>query len=309
MVQTNSIKDKILIICGPTASGKTALSVEIAKRINGEIISADSMYIYKGLNVGTAKPTVEERCNIPHYLIDVIEFNEKFTVSDYRELAKNSISDVISRGKTPIIVGGTGFYINSILYNLSYGNGVGDEKVRQKYKDIAEKKGNQYVYDLLLEVDEESAKKLHPNDVKRVIRALEIYESGIKKSQLNDQMIPEYDYLAFCIDFDRQTLYKRIDKRVDLMIKQGLINEVKSLIEKGASLNNQCMQAIGYKEIYEYLTFNLSLDETVQKIKTNTRHYAKRQITFFKKMPNLEYLIPKDINVLAEEIINKYDRL
>ncbi len=305
MVQKNNIKPKIIIICGPTASGKTALAVEVAKRLNSEVISADSMYIYKGLNVGTAKPTEFEIQGIKHHLIDIINPDEAFSVSDYKRTAEPIIKSLIQDNKIPIICGGTGFYINSILYDLSYGNGKNNLDVRQKYKELAEKHGNLYVYNKLLEVDRDSAVKLHYNDIKRVIRALEIFESGVKKSQLNDEFIPKYDYKAFLINHDRTILYERINKRVDIMVKDGLINEVKSLYDKGIDENCQCMQAIGYKEILEFIKGEISLDDAIDNIKLNTRHYAKRQLTFFKKMPDLKYLTPTDLNSLSSEIIKE----
>ncbi len=297
MVQTNSIDKKIIIICGPTASGKTALAVECAKLLNSEVISADSMYIYKGLNIGTAKPTIKEMQGVKHHVIDVVEPNETFTVSDYKNIAKPIIDNLISQNKIPIICGGTGFYINSILYDLSYGNGQGNPEIREKYKRLAIEHGNQYVYSILEKYDPESAKKLHFNDLKRVIRALEIYESGIKKSDICDELKPNYNYSAYSVDYDRETLYDRINKRVDLMVNLGLIDEIKSLLNSGISKDNQCMQAIGYKEILDYLDGNCNLSQAIETIKLNTRHYAKRQITFFKKLSveNIAVQSPQDM--------------
>ena len=302
MVQTNSIDKKIIIICGPTASGKTALAVECAKLLNSEVISADSMYIYKGLNIGTAKPTVEEMQGVKHHVIDVVEPNETFTVKDYKNIAKPIIDNLINQNKIPIICGGTGFYINSILYDLSYGNGQGNPKIREKYKTLAIEHGNQFVYDILQKYDPESAKKLHFNDLKRVIRALEIYESGIKKSDICDELKPNYNYSAYSVDFDRETLYNRINKRVDLMVNLGLIEEIKSLLDSGISKDNQCMQAIGYKEILDFLDGNCNLTQAIETIKLNTRHYAKRQITFFKKL-SVEKLAVQSPQDMAKYIV------
>ena len=223
MVQKNSINNKILIICGPTASGKSDLAVECAKLLDSEIVSADSMYIYKGLNIGTAKPSLEEMQGIKHHLIDVVSPFDNFSVSDYKALARPIVDNLISRGKIPVICGGTGFYINSILYDLSYGNGEANLEVRKKYNKLAEEKGNEYVYNILQELDAESAKKLHYNDIKRVIRALEIYESGTKKSEIVDNFEPKYDYKAFSIEHNRETLYNRIDLRVNSMVNNGLL--------------------------------------------------------------------------------------
>ncbi len=302
MVQTNSIDNKIIIICGPTASGKTALAVECAKLLNSEVISADSMYIYKGLNIGTAKPTIEEMQGVKHHVIDVVEPNETFTVSDYKNVAKPIIDNLISKNKIPIICGGTGFYINSILYDLSYGNGQGNPEIRERYKSLAIEHGNQYVYEILKSYDPETAKKLHFNDLKRVIRAIEIYESGIKKSDICDELKPNYNYSAYSVDYDRETLYDRINKRVDLMINQGLIDEIKALLDSGISKDNQCMQAIGYKEILDFLCGNCKLSQAIETIKLNTRHYAKRQITFFKKL-SVEKLSVQSPQDMANHIV------
>lgn len=302
MVQENSIKNRILIICGPTASGKSDLAVECAKLLDSEVISADSMYIYKQLDIGTAKPKVEEMQGVKHHLIDIVSPFDNFSVSDYKSLARPIVDNLINRGKIPVICGGTGFYINSILYDLSYGKGEANLEVREKYNKLAEEKGNEYVYNILLDLDAESAKKLHYNDIKRVIRALEIYESGIKKSEIIDDFKPKYDYKAFSIDHARETLYKRIDLRVDVMVKNGLIDEIKDLLSLGVNKNCQCMQAIGYKEILEYLDGLCTLEQAIDKIKLNTRHYAKRQITFFKKL-NVHKLQPNDTKILAKTIV------
>lgn len=305
MVQENSVKNKILIICGATASGKSDLAIECAKLFDSEIISADSMYIYKDLNVGTAKPTEIEMQGIKHHIIDVVSPEDSFSVSDYKKLAEPIIYDILSRGKVPIICGGTGFYINSILYDLSYGNGKADLEIREKYNNLAKEKGNQYVYNILVDLDKESALKLHYNDLKRVIRALEIYHNGTKKSDIKDKLVAKYNYKAYTIEHDRASLYERINKRVDLMIKNGLLDEVENLLKLGITKNNQCMQAIGYKEIVEYFEGNCSLEQAVENIKLNTRHYAKRQITYFKKF-ELTQLKPSSPQNLAQIIFKEY---
>lgn len=303
MVQKDNIKNRIIIICGPTASGKSALAVECAKKLNTEIISADSMYIYKDLDIGTAKPTIEEMDGIKHHLINQVSPFESFSVSDYKNLADPIINNLLNNGKTPIICGGTGFYINALLYDLSYGNGQANLIAREKYQKIASKNGNLFVYNILQSLDPKTAEKLHFNDVKRVIRALEIYESGYKKSDICDDLTPKYNYVAYYIDHPRQTLYDRINERVDLMIRNGLIEEVENLIKRGIKKNHQCMQAIGYKEVYEYLEGTISIERAIDDIKLNTRHYAKRQITYFKKF-NLTALLP-DTNHNMSEIILK----
>lgn len=298
---------KLLIICGPTASGKTDLAIECAKLLNTEIISADSLYIYKDLNIGTAKPTFEERQGVAHHVIDVVESDENFTVSDYKSIVEPIIYKLQEQNKIPIVCGGTGFYINSLLFDLSYGKGEGNLEVREKYNNLAKEFGNQYVFDILKQVDVETAKKLHPNDLKRVIRALEIYESGVKKSEIIDDFKPKHDYKAFSINYPREELYQRINKRVDIMLQNGLIDEVKGLVDRGITLDNQSMQGIGYREIYSYLMGEISLDDAKELIKLNTRHYAKRQITFFKKLENHYVLTPDNAKNLAKEIVKNYD--
>ena len=243
---------KVLVICGATASGKTRLAVDCAIKLNTEVVSADSQLIYKDLNIGTAKPDIAEMRGVKHHLIDVVEPSEKFSVADYANLAEPIVQNLINRGKVPVICGGTGFYINSLLFDLSYGNTAADSSVREKYNILLQTNGKEFVYNLLREVDPETAEKLHINDVKRVVRALEIYEvSGKKKSDIRDGLTPKREYLAVAIDYPREELYARIDKRVDEMIERGLVEEVKGLLERGIDENCRCMQAIGYKEVLE----------------------------------------------------------
>ncbi|MDY2842043.1 MAG: tRNA (adenosine(37)-N6)-dimethylallyltransferase MiaA [Candidatus Borkfalkiaceae bacterium] len=298
-------KARVLIICGPTASGKTELAVECAKLLKTEVISADSMNIYKYLDIGTAKPTLTEMQGVIHNMIDVVDPRESFSVGDYKELAKPILERLISDGKIPVICGGTGFYINSLIYDFSYGNGACRPEIREKYKKLAEIEGNEYIYNLLKEKDPESASAIHCNDLKRVIRALEIYENGVKKSEIRDEKIPVYPYKAYSYDVERDILYDNIDNRVDKMIEKGLVNEVKRLTALGITDKNQCMQGIGYKEIYEYLSGKTTLAEAIEKIKLNTRHYAKRQITFFKKLNGLVYIKKTDVKKTAEKIIDE----
>lgn len=286
---------KLLIICGATATGKSELAVKCAQKLNSEIISADSQLVYKKLNIGTAKPTKEEMCGIKHHMIDVIEPTENYSVSDYRKEAKAIVDNLLSEGKSPVICGGTGFYINSVLYDLSYGKSAANFEVRSKYETLLKEKGNAYLYNLLKNTDSDTADKLHVNDTKRIIRALEIYEtSGIKKSEFKDDYKPLYDYLAVAVDYPREELYKRIDMRVDKMFEAGLVDEVIELLNNGVDEFSQCMQAIGYKEVVQGLK-NKLLDSTMRDIiKRNTRHYAKRQITFFKKLKNIVWIEPEN---------------
>lgn len=301
MVQKNPL-NKILIICGATATGKSELAVECAKILDSEVISADSMNVYKKLDIGTAKPSEREKQGISHHMIDVVSPFERYTVGDYRNQALPIIKKLLSEGKIPIICGGTGFYINSLLYDFSYGNGLGDLSVREKYNEIAKESGNERVFDILKKADPETAAKLHPNDLKRVIRALEIFESGIKKSDILDDMTPRFDYRAYSINYPKEDLYRRINRRVDKMIEAGLIEEVISLKKLGITTLNQCMQGIGYKEIYSYLSGEISLECAIDTIKLNTRHYAKRQITFFKKLQGMQQVAPDSTIETAKRI-------
>lgn len=289
---------KVLVICGATASGKTALSVACAKAFNGEIISADSLLVYKGLDIGTAKPTIEERQGIPHHLIDVVSPKESFSVSDYEAMALPIVERLLQEGKTPIICGGTGFYINSLLYKSQFGNVGASEEIRTKYEKLAFEHGNEYVHHILAEKDIESANKLHPNDLKRVIRALEIYDvTGKAKSAQQDAPIPRVDFAAVSIEYPRERLYARINLRVEEMFKNGLVDEVKNLLNRGVTEEMQCMQGIGYKEVAEGLRLGCNEGEMKELIKKNTRNYAKRQQTFFKRMQNHTYLTPETATV------------
>jgi len=299
---------RVLVICGATASGKTALAVECAKRLNGEIISADSMLIYKHCDIGSAKPTLKEMDGVKHYMIDIVEPVDSFSVSDYERLALPILSDISSRGKTPIICGGTGFYIKALLFCSGFGQTPKDDNIRKKYEDIAEEKGREYLHSLLEEVDPASAEKLHYNDVKRVIRALEIFDlTGKRKSDQNDGEKERVPYSAYQINFERAILYERINSRVDGMIKDGLFDEVKSLMSMGVTDKNQCMQGIGYKEVYGGILSGKSENEISDEIKQNTRNYAKRQITFFKRLKNTVSIPPQDIKSAADSVINDYE--
>lgn len=302
---------QVLVICGATATGKTALAVSCAKLLNSAVISADSQLVYKGLDIGTAKPSEEEKLGVPHYMIDVAEPFAEYSVSDYREAALPIVEKMVSEGKIPVICGGTGFYINSLLFDLSYGKVAAAPEVREKYEKLAEERGKEYVYDILKQTDPAAAEKLHPNDLKRVIRALEIFEAGgVKKSEINDGQKARFDYVAVAIDYPREELYERINLRVDKMFEAGLVEEVSSLLSRGIDENCRCMQAIGYKEVIECLKNGLLQSTMRDIIKQNTRRYAKRQITFFKKLPNLINLSANQ--AIAEkviEILNNYERI
>lgn len=293
---------EVLVICGATATGKTALAAECAKLLGSAVISADSQLVYKGLDIGTAKPAKEEMLSVPHYMIDVAGPKDEYSVSDYRDTALPIAEDLVSQGKVPVICGGTGFYINSLLFDYSYGGVPANEEVRKKYENLAAERGKEYVYDILKEKDGASAAKLHPNDLKRVIRALEIAESGVKKSDIDDGSSPRFSYLAVAADFLREQLYARINLRVDKMFEAGLVDEVQGLLSRGIDENCRCMQAIGYKEVLEGLKNGYSQSTMRDIIKQNTRRYAKRQITFFKKLPNLVWLPPEEAT--AEKVLS-----
>jgi len=297
---------KILVICGATASGKTRLAVDCALKLGTEIISADSQLIYKDLNIGTAKPTKDEMHGIKHHLIDIVSPNDNFSVNDYERLASPIVKKLLSENKIPIICGGTGFYINSLLFDFGYGNVAANPEIREKYAKYFDIYGKEALFKKLEEYDPETAKKLHINDTKRIIRALEIYEvSGKKKSEQDDKLIAKYEYVAVAINYPREQLYNRIDLRVDEMFENGLLNELKDLVKNGINENCQCMQAIGYKEVMFGLKNGVSQSTMCDVVKQNTRHYAKRQITFFKKLPNLIWLEPYEATAdKIAEILN-----
>ena len=274
----------------------------------GEVVSCDALLVYKGLNIGTAKPTGEEKKGIVHHLIDIAEPTASFSVSDFCAHALPVVEDILARGKLPVLCGGTGFYMNALLYESGLGHTPADEGVRAKYERIAREEGKEALHSRLFAVDPESARLLHPNDVKRVIRALEIYElTGRKKSDQHDGKIPRYPFEAFAFAYPREELYARIGARVDEMFKRGLVREVEGLLARGVPETAQCMQGIGYKEVVDCLK-NGSLQSTMSDIiKQNTRNYAKRQLTFFKKMENLHWIAPKPTEQAAQEVIEIYD--
>lgn len=280
------MKEKVVVICGPTASGKTALSIELAKRINGEIVSADSMQIYKDMDIGTAKPTIDEMKGIKHYLLDFVSPEERYSVAQYKQDAKISIKEIIAKGKTPIIVGGTGLYVDSLIYEIEYTDIKVDENYRKELEKIIEEKGLEELYKKAMEIDEVAMKKISPNDKKRIMRVLEIYKAtGKTKTQQEKESRKkpvEYDYRIFAINWDREILYERINERVDKMIEQGLIDEVKNILKKYDKFPT-AMQGLGYKEVVDYINGIYTKEEMIEKIKMETRRYAKRQLTWFRK--------------------------
>lgn len=286
--------DKVIVIAGPTASGKTDLAIELALRINGEIISADSMQIYREMNIGTAKPTMEERKGIPHHMLDIVDPDEEFSVAQFQQGAKKCIKDILSRGKVPIVAGGTGLYINALVYNITFSETITDWNYRNQLQNIAREQGPEALHTLLQEVDPISAENIHPNNVKRVIRALEVYETTGKPISLHQlesrQKKPEYDYKIFGIEVERDVLYRRIESRADKMLEMGLYEEVENILKKGYSPDLVSLQGIGYKEIIMAILGKCTLEEAVDKIKLNTRHLAKRQMTWFRKTENLKWM-------------------
>lgn len=298
-------KPKILIIAGPTAVGKTSFSLRCAKELNGEIISSDSVQIYKELNIGSAKATKEEQSQAVHHLIDFVNPDEEFSVSEFASMCKQKINEVSQKGKLPIIVGGTGLFIKSLLYPMSFGKANKDENVRKKWENFLEENGVDALFDELLKVDKESAMTIEKNNTRRVIRALEIFEvSGEKKSSQTDlEQESDYDYKLLFLNKNREELYSNINKRVEIMFSEGLEKEVYELVKKyNLTRQNQSMQAIGYKEFFDYFENKKSLEEVKEDIKKATRHYAKRQITFFKYLKNVEIVEASDIQKNLEEI-------
>ena len=305
------MKPKVVVIVGPTASGKTVLSIELAKRINGEIISSDSMQIYKDMDIGTAKVTKEEMQGIKHYLVDFISPDTRYTVSDFKKDSENAIKEIIEKGKTPIVVGGTGLYVNSLIYGIEYQDMNFDEEYRDKLMKIAESdEGLAKLYEQANQIDPEAMKKISPNDKKRIVRVLEIYkQTGKTKTEqeiLSRQKGVDYDFKVFGITMERSKLYERINLRVDMMIDQGLESEVKKLISKYSEFPT-ALQGLGYKEVIEFFDGKTSRDEMIEKIKQGSRRYAKRQLTWFKKNKETIWLdaengIEENINIILEEL-------
>ena len=286
-------KPKILCVVGPTASGKTDYAVELALKCGGEVVSCDSMHIYKHLDIGTAKPTADEMKGVKHHMIDIIEPNESFSVARFSEMARECIDDILLRGKMPVLCGGTGLYFDSTINNINFIQMDTDEEYRKYLESAAKEFGNEYVYKILKRVDEESAESIHPNNLKRVIRALEIYKTtGKKKSELDKEQLSEplYEPEITGLMRDREVLYDRINKRVDIMMEKGLVEEVSELIKMGIDTEATSMQAIGYKEIIEYLDGKTSLSDAVDKIKRESRRYAKRQLTWFKRNEKIHWI-------------------
>ena len=306
---------RVIAVVGPTAVGKSSLAVKLAKKYNGEIISCDSMQIYRGMDIGTAKITPEEAEGIPHHLIDILEPWEQFSCADYAVLAKKAVDDIISRGKTPIFCGGTGLYLDSVLEISSFGETYADEELRHSLEEFANKNGASALHDMLREVDPESAEAIHANNVKRVIRALEIYKcAGKPKSVIdkeNKKAPSPYDPTVFFLTCeDKELLYSRIEKRVDIMMDSGLLSEARRLYDTGVfERSKTASAAIGYKELLPYLKGECSLDACINQLKLSTRHYAKRQLTWFKRKSNYITVYTDKADAFSEAVKILGDKL
>lgn len=300
-------KQPLVILTGPTAVGKTSLSISLAKAIGAEIISADSMQVYKGMDIGTAKIRQEEMQGVKHYLIDVMSPDEEFDITVFKKMACEAIHKIRANGHIPLIVGGTGFYIQSVLYDIEFDNADKDTSYRDELYRLAKQNGPMYLHNMLREIDEKSADTIHYNNVKRVARAIEYYkQTGMKISEHNEEQRKKdspYNYVYFVLNDDRKLLYDRINKRVDAMFDEGLIEEVKKLKERGIGRDATSMQAIGYKEVLDYLDGLCTLDELKENIKNNTRHFSKRQITWFKREKDIEWINLEEFGHNRENVL------
>ncbi len=303
------MKKPLVVLAGPTAVGKTKLSISLAKALNGEIISADSMQVYKYMDIGSAKITEKEMDGVPHHLIDVLSPFEEFHIVRFQELAKKAMEDIYNRGKTPVFVGGTGFYIQAITKDIDFTEGEEDKQYREELSRLAAEKGNEFLHEMLREVDKKSAEEIHANNVKRVIRALEFYkENGFPISQHNEEQKQNetpYNLAYFVLNAPRDLLYERIDRRVDEMMENGLVKEVQKLKDMGCRREMTSMQGLGYKEILSFLDGEIPLDEAVRILKRDTRHFAKRQLTWFRRESNVVW-VDKDKFAFNDEKIWEY---
>lgn len=302
------MKPRIVAVTGATASGKSALSMELAACLHAEIVCMDSMQIYRGMDIGTAKPSPADRQAVVHHMLDIVSPAEPYTVADYAQQATAVIRDVLKRGRLPLLVGGTGLYLKALMHGLSLGVAPSDPAVRQRLEAIADEPGGrQKLHRMLADVDEASARKLHPNDLRRVIRAIEVYElTGTPLSQTRQEENGEFDVLPLAIRMERETLYRRIEKRVDVMLESGLYDEVRSLLEAGVSPQAQSMQGIGYKEIIPVIAGQATLDKARSEIILNTKHYAKRQETWFKGENATLWLEKENAVPAAKEAVRSF---
>lgn len=303
------LKKPLIVLTGPTAAGKTELSIALAKKLNGAIISADSMQVYKYMNIGSAKIRPEEMQGIRHYLVDVLDPREEFHVARFQQMAKEALEEIYRNGQLPIVVGGTGFYIQALLKDIDFDESSGELPCRKELEETARREGGAVLYERLKQVDPEAAEAIHPNNVKRVIRALEFYQETGQPISLHNkeqkEKQPPYTYAYFVLNDDRARLYERIDRRVDRMVEQGLVEEVRWLKEHGYDRSLVSMQGLGYKELFPYLDGTCSLEEAVEIIKRDTRHFAKRQITWFKREPDVIWLNQQEFGYDKEKILKR----
>ncbi len=301
-------KEPLIVIAGPTASGKSALGVALAKAIDGEIISADSMQVYRHMNIGSAKVTEEEMDGIPHHLIDILDPTEDFNILLFQKYALSAIEEIRSRGRIPIMVGGTGFYIQSVTRKIDFTEAEEDTQIRERLEKLAEEQGNVFLHEMLKKVDPASAESIHPNNVKRVIRALEFYEQNgspisAHNTEEKEKETP-FNLAYFVLNLPREELYRRIDLRVDLMLKEGLVSEVEALRAMGCRRGMTSMQGLGYKEILDYLCGDMDYEESVRILKRDTRHFAKRQLTWFRREPETIWVNKEQFDYNDEKILS-----
>ena len=302
------MKKPIIILTGPTAVGKTKASIGLAKALNGEIISADSMQVYKYMDIGSAKIRPEEMQGVKHYLVDVLDPEDEFHVVRFQQMAKQAMEEIYAKGKIPIVVGGTGFYIQALLYDIDFTESNEDTAYRDELEHLASEKGADYLHEMLREVDSASAETIHANNVKRVIRALEFYKlTGQKISEHNEKERAKespYDFCYFVLNDDRQLLYDKIDQRIDLMLKESLLEEVEALRQKGYTKDMVSMQGLGYKEILDYLNGECTLEEAIYILKRDTRHFAKRQLTWFRRERDVIWINKNEYHHDEEKILD-----
>lgn len=301
------MKKPLIVLTGPTAVGKTSLSIALARAVEGEIISADSMQVYKHMDIGSAKIKKEEMEGIPHYLIDVLEPDEEFHVVRFQEMAKEAMKEIYSKGKIPILTGGTGFYIQAVVKDIDFSQDTEKSSVRERLENLAQEKGGEYLHELLAQRDPESAEKIHPNNIKRVIRALEYYELTGEKISLHNERegekVSPYNTAYFVLNDHRERLYEKIDRRVDQMLDEGLVEEVRRLAQMGYTRDMVSMQGLGYKEILAYLEGEYSLEEAVYVLKRDTRHFAKRQLTWFRREKDVIWVKKPDFDYDDKKIL------
>lgn len=285
--------NRIICVCGPTAVGKTKYAIELAKAVNGEVVSADSMQLYKFMDIGSAKPTAEERAEVPHHLVDFVDPRDGFSVAEYQVAAKAAIGEILSRGKVPVISGGTGLYISSLIYEMDFAGAPKDDGFRENLEKLAAEHGNEYVHGILAKLDPEAAERIHPNNLKKLIRAIEVAEntgSGIPAFEQSFRPTKDYEYVLIGLMRDREELYSRIDMRVDMLIDMGLEDEIKRLLDMGLCADDISMKGIGYKEMIGYFNGEYDFDEAVRLVKRNTRHYAKRQMTWLRRYKEMHWV-------------------